>query len=195
MIKVKSILVIGMLIIFASTKAQTITVKQVPKTIEDFVKYRNKIAKTPEGGATVFLLALKIYTDNPKLGKQCLVVAIDRNSLQTGQIYKGHELLKSDMSLIKRQIINKNRQLPNSYIKGSNPENLYKVKLPYVYEFMSNPSSGDAATGNYKIFVKCSGADSPRPITLVKNNRGYWKASSWSSVLVGIKKPPVDDDI
>ena len=99
------------------------------------------------------------------------------------------------MSLIKRQIINKNRRLPNSYIKGSSPENLYKVKLPYTYEYMSNPSSGDVSSGVYKIFVKCSGADSPRPINLEMNNRGYWKATSWSSLLTGIKKPPVDDDI
>ena len=195
MIKLKSILVVVLLFVFVYAKAQTVTVKQVPNTVEDFVKYRDKIAKTPEGGATIFLLALKIYTDNPKLGKQCLVVAVGRNNLQSGDVYKGHELLKSDMSLIKRQIINKNRRLPNSYIKGSSPENLYKVKLPYTYEYMSNPSSGDVSSGVYKIFVKCSGADSPRPINLEMNNRGYWKATSWSSLLTGIKKPPVDDDI
>ncbi len=193
--KTRIILSMLALIVCSSISAQTVKIKEVPKTIDDFVSLRNKIATTPEGGCAIFMLALKIYTDDPKFGKQCLVVAADRNSLREGNIYKGHELLKADMDLIKRQIINKDRKLPNSYIKGSSPENNYKVKLPYTFEFMSNPSSGDAATGTYKIFVKCSGADSPRPISLQKNNRGYWKATSWSSVLVGIKKPPVDDDI
>ncbi|NJO87731.1 MAG: hypothetical protein HC831_01310 [Chloroflexia bacterium] len=195
MMKTKMILIMAIMLLGSLINAQTVTIKEVPKTVDDFVKLRDKIAKTPEGGAAIFMLALKIYTDDPKLGKQCLVVAVDRNSLREGEVYKGYELLSADMELIKRQIINKDRKLPNSYIKGSSPENNYKVKPPYVFEFMSNPSSGDAETGTYKIFVKCSGADSPRPITLVKNNREYWKASSWSSVLVGIKKPPVDDDI
>ena len=60
MIKLKSILVVVLLFVFVYAKAQTVTVKQVPNTVEDFVKYRDKIAKTPEGGATIFLLALKI---------------------------------------------------------------------------------------------------------------------------------------
>jgi len=175
--------------------AQTVKIKEAIETVEKFLELRDKIAITPEGGAAVFLLALKIYTDNPKLGKQCLVIAVDQDNLQKGEIYKGFELITPDMNLIKRQIIEKNRQLPNSYISGSSPENAYEVKLPYTFEFMSNPSSGDAASGTFKLFVKCSGADSPRPLTLKKNNRGLWKASEWSSLLVGVQKPPVDDKL
>ena len=89
----------------------------------------------------------------------------------------------------------KNKKIPNSYIQGSSPENGYSVKTPYEFKYKSNPYSGDAETGPYKIFVFCSGADSPRPITLKKNDKGIWKASSWSSVLVGIKKEPVSDDL
>ncbi len=178
--------------------AQTVKIKDIPKSVENFVKLRDKIAKTPEGGAAIFMLALKIYTDDPKLGKQCLVVTVDRSRLQEGDTYKGFTLFSSDMKLIERQILDKNRKLPNSYIKGSSPENCYKVKLPYIYEFKSNAYSGNPESGSFKIFVKCSGADSPRPIAMKKNNKGYWKASSWSSVIMGIKKIPnssVNDDI
>ena len=48
-----------------------------------------------------------------------------------------------------------------------------------------------------KVFVWSSGADSPRPLTLIKNNRGLWKATNWSSLTVGIRPPaaPLDDDL
>jgi len=42
---------------------------------------------------------------------------------------------------------------------------------------------------------KDSGADSPRPITLTRNNKGIWKASSWHSLLVTIKAPLFQDDL
>jgi len=189
--------IIAMLISMAMIQlnAQTVKIKEAVLTVDKFLEIRDKISSTPEGGAAVFLLALKVYTDDPKIGKQCLVIAVDQDNLQKGDIYMGYELFNADMDFIKRQIFEKNRKLPNSYISGSSPENGYDVKLPYTFEFMSNPSSGDVASGTYKIFVKCSGADSPRPITLKKNNRGLWKVSEYSSILVGIKKPPVDDKL
>lgn len=175
--------------------AQTVKITEVPESIESFIDFRNKVAVTPEGGAAVFLLALKIYTENQTLGAQCLVAAADLNSLTGGDTYKGYSLSNWDMSLIKSQLLEKNKKTANSYIKGSSVENSYAVKLPYIYEFSSNAYSGDPASGSFKIFVKCSGADSARPINLKQNNRGIWKASGWSSLLTGIKKPPVDDDL
>ena len=48
-----------------------------------------------------------------------------------------------------------------------------------------------------KLFVFSSGADSPRPVTVKKNNRGLWKATSYSSLDVGVRPPIVivDDDL
>ena len=174
--------------------AQTVNIDRLPATIDEFVSLRDKIAAEPEGGATMFLLALKIYSDNKELGKQCLVVAADRGSLREGDVYKGFALFNQDMDLIEKQLA-KDKNIPNSYIKGSDPKTSYKISLPYVYEFSSNAYCGDPKTGTYKLFVKCSGADSPRPIGLKRNDKGLWKATSWSSVLVGIKKPPVSDDL
>ena len=56
------------------------------------MKLRNKIAKTPEGGATIFMLALKIYETNKELGNKCLVVAVSRKSLRGGDVYKGFDI-------------------------------------------------------------------------------------------------------
>ena len=172
----------------------TIKIDKVPGTIDEFIEMRNQIATTPEGGAAMFLLALKMYTENPELAKKCFVVMVDRNLLKAGNVYKGYQLLDGDMNLIKNQL-GHDKNIPNSYIKGSSPQNHYTVKLPYEYVFTSNRYSGDKSAGQFKLFVACSGASSPRPMSLKRNNRGIWKLTNWSSVLVGIAKPPIDDDL
>ncbi len=173
---------------------KTVKITKIPASVEEFVEMRNQIATSPEGGAAMFLLALKMYIEQPDLAKQCFVTIVDRNSLREGNVYKGYQLLNGDMDLIKRQMAN-NKLIPNSYIKGAKPENNYSVKLPYIYEFTSNRYSGDKAAGQFKVFAACSGASSPRPMSLKRNNRGIWKLTNWSSVLVGIAKPPIDDDL
>lgn len=177
-----------------SINAQTIKITSIPTTVEEFVQMRNQKAETPEGAAAIFLLALKIYTQNPELGKQCFVVIVDRKLLSEGNVYKGFAIFSSDMSLIKSQM-SKNKLIPNSYIKGSKTANNYAVELPYVYQFSKNKYSGDKSKGEYKLFVACSGASTPRPMSLRRNNRGVWKVRNWSSVLVGIAKPEIDDDL
>ena len=193
--KIKQILATLLLILFFGImNAQTVNVKKLPASVDEFLKLRNEIATSPEGGATMFLIAMKIYVNNPELGKKSFVIAADRGALYEGDTYKGFSLRKSDLQLIELQL-KKNNKIPDSYIKGSSPDNGYKADEPFEYEFKSNPYSGDPEKGVYKIFVYCSGADSARPITLKKNSKGLWKASSWSSVLVGIKKEPIDDDL
>jgi len=129
--------------------AQTVKIKDSVTSVEKFLKIRDKIATTPEGGAAIFLFALKIYTDNIKLGKQCLIISVDQENLQTGEVYQGYDLMPLDDTFFGRAIYEKNRKLPNSYILGSKPENNYAVKLPYTYEFTTNASSGDASTGTF----------------------------------------------
>jgi hypothetical protein len=94
--------------------------------------------------------------------------------------------------------IEKQAYVPRSYVKGTTPENGYQLPAPpYVFEFSDTPYSGDVDAGTYKVFVACSGAASPRPVTVRRNNRGIWKAYEWSSLVVGVQAPAreVDDDV
>ena len=190
----KVVLFITFAFIFSSfVFSQTVKFEKMPTTVEEFVKLRNEIATTPEGGATMFIIALKLQNDNPEVGKQCLVIAADRSRLQQGSTYKGFQLFVPDNNSIKRQLL----QYPyvvNSYYKGATPENGYTAKSPYILNFSSNAYSGSIEKGDFKVFVKCYGADSPRPIRMIKNNKGYWKAKEWSSMVMGIRKPVVEVD-
>jgi len=194
--KIKLIVIIGLMgLCYINITAQTVKINDTVTNVEKFLEIRDKIATTPEGGAAMFLLAMKVYSDDPKLGKQCLVIAADHDNLQKGDTYVGYDMMPLEMKMIKMAIIDKNRRLPYSYIIGSKPENNYTVKLPYVYEFSTNSESGDAATGTYKLLVKCSGDVTYRNITIKKNNHGLWKALEWGKLLGGIKKPPFDDKL
>jgi len=177
---------------FNFLNAQNIKIAEQPRSVDEFVTLRNTIATTEEGGAAMFLLALKIYVDNPKLGKKCLVISVDKSLLKEGKIYKGYKLADSDMDLIKRNMEN-NKLIPNSYILGSKPENAYKVELPYEYQF-TIVLLGKLKDGT-KVSIKCSGADSKRHLVVKKNNRGFWKVTTWSNVLSNIKEPVEDDDL
>jgi len=193
----KTVLLLSFVFIFSAfAYAQTVSFKEMPQTVKQFVELRNKIATTPEGGATMFIIALKMYEKNTEIGKQCIVIATDRSRLQVGNTYKNFQLFATDMNRIKRQI-EQYPYVPNSYFMGASPSNSYKSKRPYKLTFSSNPYSGNIDEGNFKIFVKSYGADSPRPIRMIKNNKGYWKAKEWSTIIMGVSKPEVtvDDDL
>jgi len=181
-----------------SQELPPVKISSEPTSIDEFVKLRDEIAKTPEGGAAMFVLAMRKYQANPKENIGYLIVSIDKSRLEENQgedSYKGYTIAKSDMWTVKTQLT-KNNYLANSYFKGTSNQNGYAAKAPFVVECKKNQYS-DIDANTVKVFVKCTGADSPRPITLVKNDKGIWKAKEFSSLLVGIKAPPsnVKDDL
>ncbi|MCC5945496.1 MAG: hypothetical protein JJT94_11220 [Bernardetiaceae bacterium] len=172
----------------------TIRIDKIPTSVEEFIQMRDKIATTPAGGAATMIVALLIYAEKPELGLPCLTIAIDRNQLSTGSGgYKGFVPSAGDLRTIKDQLA-RAPYLPKSYFAGTSNQNGYALPQKLEMHFSSNAYSGNAADGAIKVFVPSSGADSPRPINMQVNNRGLWKASSWSSLLVGIRKPIVEND-
>jgi hypothetical protein len=178
--------------------SETITVPKMPETIEEFVAFRDEVASTPEGGAAVMVVAMIAYTENEELGRQCLTVAADRGRLQEGMNgYKGWQLLNPELQRLKGRILGKGH-IPRSYVQGTGPESGYALPDgPLEILVSTNPHSGDMSTGSYKVFVSSTGADSPRPIALKRNNKGLWKGHEWSSLTLGVVPPKqvVDDDL
>lgn len=170
----------------------SITIKAMPKTNEEFVKLRNAQATTPEGGAAMFLLAMLAWEKDKDLGEPFFTIALDKGQLKKGKGgYKGYAPGNSAMFLIKR--IDGKKVFPKAYVKGTTTKAGYAAKAPFTFKFMRNKHSKQT-NGDIKVYVYCSGADTPRPVRLRKNNRGLWKVVEFSSLVVGMKKPPSKDD-
>jgi hypothetical protein len=141
------------------------------------------------------VVALMLFAENEGLGKQCLTIAVDRELLQEGPNgYQGMQLGIVKMRLIMGQL-RAMPHIPRSYVNGATPENGYRLPdPPYTFDISTNPYSGDPESGTLKLYVASSGAASPRPITVQRNNRGIWKAAEWSSILVGVQPPAIEED-
>lgn len=167
------------------------TLPSLPSTVEEFISLRNQIATTPQGGAAMFVVALKMYADNPVEGTKALIVAIDSSQLSASQganSYQGYAMRQADFSLLSRQI-DQAKYIPNSYFSSATPANGYQVTAPLTIRCSINRYSGEEARGDLKVFVATSGAGTPRPLRLVKASNGYWKAREWSSLIVGVMRP------
>lgn len=173
------------LILAFSLKAQEkiVVVDSFPKNIQEFEQLRDQIATSPEGGAVVFILALQIYTIDSEFGKQALTISYDLSELKKGNWYKGYEPSEGVKFFLKQ--LEKRPYIPFGYLDGATPENGYKVQLPYKFVF-SRIDQEDSQ--NAKVFIKTYGV-MPRPIRLVKNNKGIWKVKEASSIFVGIQPP------
>jgi len=168
----------------------TVEIEHLPQSIEEFVTLRDRIADTPQGGAVVMIIALLLYAKDQELGEQALTVAVDRERLQqAADGYRGWQLRKRSLQLIQRQILD-SPHIPRSYFLGTSPESNYQLPEPPLrIECRSGAYSGDVDSTAYRVFVTSSGAPSARPVTLHRNQRGFWKAYEWSSLLLGVRPP------
>ena len=169
---------------------EPVSLPSLPRSIEEFVALRDQVATTPQGGAAMMVAALALYAADEALGGQCLAAAVAAERLaEGGGGYQGWRLRRSDLQRMHEQIKNQ-PYLPRSYIQGTGPQNAYALPAPpYRLEFSANRYSGDPAEGRFKVFVACSGAATPRPVTVRRNALGIWQAYEWSSLIVGIARP------
>lgn len=184
-------------VVFADgNKTITVSVERIPSTIEEFVELRNDLAVTPEGGAAVFVVAMNMYVDDPELGIKAFTIALDRSQLQAAEDgYKGFRPGFRYMNLIRSELKQKPYIAP-SYFAGTAPDSAYRLPPPpYAIEINTNPHS-NIGPDEKKYFIRSTGADSPRPIYLKKNNRGIWKVTN-ESLILGVRPPEqvIDDDL
>lgn len=168
-----------------------------PQDLEAFVALRDRLATTPEGGAAVFVAALCAYAQDPVAGLAHLTVAIDLARLDKGSAgYKGYQPGRADQQAFKERVAAK-PFLARSYVQGTSPENGYAIPDQALVKVRDQGLAGESSAETAKRFVHSTGADSPRPLVLKKNNRGLWKADAWSSLTVGVRAPVqvVDDDL
>lgn len=165
-----------------------IAINQIPSTTDKFIQLRDTIAKTPEGGAVLLILAAIKYTEAPQVGRHWMIIATYKDWLTKSdgvQAYKGFDLGNSANFSLK-QLDGKNH-IAYSYVKGTSIANSYQPgNLPYNF---SIERSTDANNGVVKVYMVTAGADAARPITMKKNEVGIWKAFEYSSIFIDVKAP------
>jgi hypothetical protein len=189
------IVFLALLFIFQGIEAQETNdfpVQNIPSSIEEFVQLRNNLARTPEGGAVCFVLAMLVYEQDRVLGLSCFTVTLDNSPAmlmdnQQTPSYKGKSPSRSTLYLIER--LQGKPWISRSYIKGTTPQEGYRLqKDGLVLQIGRNPYSViDDRT--IKVFVNSSGAASPRPIRMAKNDAGIWKVAEFSSLVVDVQAP------
>lgn len=167
----------------------------IPRTVEEFLSLRDRIAQTPEGGATCFIMALIRYADpDPSIhseGVSMMILSIAEDNViqSTGEdSYNGYGLHRSDIDRLARVT----PQIANSYIAGATPENDYTISNPNCASVGfrdQDKYSGNAAEGTKKVFIWSGGAATARPLTLKRNVNGIWKAFEFSSLVVEVQQP------
>lgn len=175
----------------------TVPLGPMPKTLEDFLALRDRVATSPEGGAAMFALALLAYANDPERNVPFITVSIWMSLLDADPGgYQGKRPRRALLDALHDRVA-KAPHIARSYFLGTSPESGYAIAPDAQLEVgvRLQPDSFPTAS-TARLFVRSSGADSPRPITLTKNDKGLWKANSWSSLEVGVRPPAssvVDD--
>jgi len=167
-----------------------VEIDAIPATVEEFLELRDELAATPEGAAMLMVLALLKFATDEDVGRQFLAMSVHSESLWDGpEGYKGKQLSRGSLRLIGFQIHDRS-YIVQSYFQGTSLENGYKLPgPPYRFEYSTNRYSGDPESGKFKLFIHSSGADMPRPVTVKKDDDGFWKTAEWTSLIVGVKEP------
>ena len=153
------------------------------QSLAELLALQDKVSKTPEGGAAVLIAALLAWTQDDPRAESYLASALASGQLEFGQ------LKLVDRQRLARQLRGRQATI-HSYIAGATPENGYQLpQPPFKLTFSRNPYSGEESSGRVKVFVACSGASTPRPVTLKRDADGVWRGHEWSSLVVGVAAP------
>lgn len=153
----------------------------LPKNLDEMLSLPEASLDSPFKTAALTVCALCTYAADKTEGTAML------NFLRGPR-----ELSGADISFLDDRFRGGKSYIPFSYFSGSSPENNYTPSQPFCVTVISDNTS-NTEPGYAKLFIPCSGADSPRPIKLRKRaSDGKWFL--WEQyLLTGIKLPKGKD--
>lgn len=163
--------------------SETITFAKLPANLTELQALPEASLENPNAVAALTVAALSAYTTDKNATVEML------NFLRGPR-----PLTNYDIQFLADRFRGKD-YLMRSYFEGSSPENNYTPAQPYSVVVSEDLHSRDAIGEGYiKLYVKCSGADAPRPIKLrLKPSAGKWYL--WEQYLLpDIRKPVALDD-
>ena len=156
-----------------------VTLSSLPATLAAFETLPRQ---KPEEVCAGFLCALALYLKDKDAG----IAAMN--------LLRGPRPMTPYDAQFLRDRLRDKAYLPLAYFEGATPENSYTPAQPYVLNVLPDPRPQDVEPGYLRVFLKTTGADSPRPIKLrQKPSTGEWFLWEYSSPLSGIRIPAAQD--
>lgn len=165
-------------------------------TSQRFTEFQSRFESSgtdPREVVKLTIEAMLALEGDPYLGKQMMAVVMSKRDLdETPGTLSGFSVRRTNQV---PQRLERDPNIARSYAGGTfqngyrdfDPENP-RIEIDTGYsaqrQGIDYPEPGKA-----KFFVKCGGADTPRPITLARNNAGYWKVIELSSLSLGVRPP------
>ena len=162
------------------SRRESFTFAALPESLAEMQVLPEASLDSPFKTAALTVCALCAYAADRNVGTEML------NFLRGPRPLNGF-----DISFLNDRFRGGKTYIPFSYFAGSSPDNGYTPTQPFCVSVISDHTS-DAEDGYAKLFIPCSGADSPRPVKLRMRGDGKWFL--WEQyLLTGIRIPKAED--
>ncbi len=169
----------------------SVEISEVPEDIDSFVEMRNEIAVTPQGGATMYILALMIYSEDYETGLKCATASLVNDpSLLRSTVPFGYEGLEPLSEIQNRfTILQRKPWIVKSYAVEAKPENNYSIEDDFKIKFYISDQSVGGNDNIVELKVLTSGDDDFRTVTVEKNQNDIWKVWGWDMIIADVAVP------
>jgi hypothetical protein len=165
-------------------------------SFDDFKTRFETGGSDPEAVVRLLIEGMCTLETDSDLGEQMVALVCSKKILDPApETLSGFRFRRTDDSLDR---LRRNADIARSYAGGTHGNDYRdanpaapRVTLDTVYSARAQgidyPQAGQA-----KLFVASGGADTPRPVTLARNNAGLWKVVNFSSLTVGVRPPATE---
>ena len=166
----------------SSAKTNNISISALPQNANEMRALPEFDLSDPFKVAALAVCALNRYSTDREASKEML------------NVLKGPEPLSNrEIQFINDRFMDSNGYVTRSYFAGSSPENDYEPTVPYTITVIEQSNSRDNE-GYIRLYLKSTGADSPRLLTLRhKASTNEWFLWEFDGILSGIRPPKSTD--
>ena len=148
-----------------------------PPEVAAFQQRQAEMASDPVGAVTVWFEAIFQYMADPELGAPMITLAMDDPDWN----------VPANSIFVDR--LNNRPRIFLSYIRGTSPENGYQPGPEADWELEVTEVREPDANGEVTVYLRSTGADTPRPMAVRKGDDGLFRASRYTSIYVDVRPP------
>ena len=178
--KTKKLLVAGLLVLAALFMVQGKAYAALPRDFQEFKARYEKEARTEQGALHLFFEAVYCYL---KVETRDEASKMLRYATHSSQPIERMNTLATFVERMKDESLH---HIFRSYAVGATPQNNYGMSPDnFKFEVTRRATHPD---GDVTLYIKSSGADSPRPVRMRKHD-GLWYTTSVGSIITKIRDP------